>query len=74
MYQYLISIQSLLTDISALHNRGLLPILYTPYYTVCMYVLGNAENESGRMGSVMLKFDAEPKDVKLWLISQGFAK
>ncbi|XP_065901844.1 epidermal growth factor receptor kinase substrate 8-like isoform X2 [Dysidea avara] len=33
---------------------------------------GNPESET-KMGSVTLKFDAEPKDVKLWLISQGFA-
>ena len=36
--------------------------------------IGKPENDSGKMGSVMLKFDAEPKDVKLWLISQGFNK
>jgi len=36
-------------------------------------IIGNPEGEI-KMGSVTLKFDAEPKDVKLWLISQGFAK
>ena len=48
--------------------------MYKLYYSIPYDYTVKVDDESGKMGSVMLKFDAEPKDVKLWLISQGFAK